>query len=178
MKNSMKKAALATTILLTSAMATSAFAWGGKDHDDRDRRGNDDDRGRMEQRDEMGRGGMMGGFDERMADRLAYELVLDADTKEKVKTLFANAGDEMKSIREQMRDLHKANRDVKPSDENYIATVTANAQKGSELHVQAMAKMAETQKALYALLTPEQIAKLEQIQENGMMHGKRGGKHH
>lgn len=109
-------------------------------------------------------GSMMGMPGPRMLERMAGELGLTDDQKQKIQGIFAAGRPEM----EQGRDLARQNaeklRATKPDDKNYDVVVSEVARSAGELASRAVTQRAKVRAQVWAVLTPEQRTRMEAAQ--------------
>lgn len=120
-----------------------------------------------------GPGPMMGMQGPRMLERMAGELGLSDDQKQKIQGIFAASRPEM----DQARDLARQNaaklRATKPDDRNYDAVVSEVARSAGDLASRAVTQRAKVRAQIWAVLTPEQRTKMETIQSERRERMKR-----
>lgn len=111
-----------------------------------------------------GPGPMMGMPGPRMLERMAGELGLSDDQKQKIQGIFAASRPEM----EQGRDLARQNADklraTRPDDKKYDAVVSEVARSAGELASRAVTQRARLRAQVWAVLTAEQRTKMETMQ--------------
>lgn len=111
-----------------------------------------------------GPGPMMGMPGQRMFERMAGQLGLSDDQKQKIQGIFEAGRPEM----EQSRDLARQNaeklRAAKPGDKNYDAVVSEVARSAGELASRRVTQGAKLRAQVWAVLTPEQRTKMETMQ--------------
>ncbi len=108
-----------------------------------------------------GAGALAGGTHPRMLERMAGELQLSDDQKQKLKGLFESARPEMDQVRELARQNAEKLRGVKPGDANYDAVVAEVARSAGDLAARAVTNGAQLRRQVWAVLTPEQRQKME-----------------
>src|SRR5215472_15625895 len=98
-----------------------------------------------------------------MHERMMRELNLSASQKEKAKTIFDQARDQAKPLREQLRqDREAMEAAVKADDTAKIRTL---AGKVGKTQGELTAIRSESMAKFYATLTPEQKAKADQLHQ-------------
>jgi Spy/CpxP family protein refolding chaperone len=108
--------------------------------------------------------GMMGVPHPRMLERMAGELQLTEDQKQKLKGVFESARPEMNQVRELSRQNAEKLQAVKPGDRNYDAVVSEVARNAGELATRAVTNGAQLRAQVWAVLTPDQRQKMETLQ--------------
>lgn len=108
-----------------------------------------------------GAGALAGGTHPRMLERMAGELQLTDDQKQKLKGVFESARPEMDQVRDLARQNAEKLRGVKPGDANYDAVVAEVARSAGDLASRAVTNGAQLRRQVWAVLTPEQRQKME-----------------
>jgi protein CpxP len=90
---------------------------------------------------------------------LIHRLDLTDAQRQSIRAVFESARPQQRALREQHRELMEASRKTLPDDPNYLALV----QKRKDLAVQAIQQRSDLEVQLFALLTPEQKAKLPSL---------------
>lgn len=125
-----------------------------------------------------GPGAMSGWGQPRMLERMAGELQLTEDQKQKLKGIYESARPEMQQVRDLARQNAEKLRSVKPGDRNYDAVVAEVARSAGDLAARAITNGAQLRSQTWAVLTPEQRQKLETLQakrqEARKQRGSRG----
>ena len=98
---------------------------------------------------------------EQLASRIAQQLGLDEKTQSKVSDLFEKDGKAIRKIQEQLQTTQMELSSLSPSSKDYMDKVDDLAEKSGELTEDLTVAYAKNRAGLYALLTPEQIEKLE-----------------
>jgi periplasmic protein CpxP/Spy len=98
---------------------------------------------------------------EQLASRIAQQLGLDEKTQSKVSDLFEKDGKAIRNIQEQLQTTQMELSSLSPSSKDYLDKVDDLAEKTGELTEDLTLAYAKNRASLYALLTPEQIEKLE-----------------
>ena len=105
------------------------------------------------------------------------ELNLTEEQKTKIRTIFESAMDGGEAVREQMRELQDQRRAIVASDVFNAEAAREPATREAALSVAMNIKRMETENAIYNVLTPEQKAKLAELEKNrpaGPPQGRRG----
>lgn len=87
------------------------------------------------------------------------QLDLSAQQQQSIKAVFQGNADKRKALRDQQRANRQALATTMPDDANYPALIAAQKQ----LAADAIQQMSDTQTQIYAVLTPEQRAKVPEI---------------
>jgi Spy/CpxP family protein refolding chaperone len=95
---------------------------------------------------------------------LLSKLNLSAEQQAAVKTIMANAGPQMKSIRQEMRNNSLKLRQTQPSDANYAGVVAQVTQANGSLHAQMITQREAVRAQIFKVLTPEQQTQLATLQ--------------
>jgi Spy/CpxP family protein refolding chaperone len=112
-----------------------------------------------------GPGGMMMGVPHpRMLERMAGELQLTEDQKQKLKGIFESARPEMEQVRELGRQNAERLQAVRPGERNYDAVVSEVSRAAGELATRAVTNGAQLRAQVWTVLTPEQRQKMESLQ--------------
>ena len=111
-----------------------------------------------------GAGPMMGMANPRMLDRMAGQLGLSEDQKQKIKGVFESARPEMEQVRMLARQNADKLRAATPGDAKYDAVVAEVARSAGELATRAVTNGAAVRAEVWAVLTPEQRTRLETLQ--------------
>jgi Spy/CpxP family protein refolding chaperone len=162
MKN---KTAISTLLIVLIFSATSAFAWQGHGN----KGGNCDRRGE---------GMSYEQHEERMENRLgkmAVILDLTKEQQEKIEGLSENNWKERQELRSKMQANRDALRAYRSSNDVDVDEFRAKARQQADLKADMMAQKVEHRAAIFAIMTPEQQKKAEQLWEmRGNKHGQRG----
>ena len=153
---SAKYGALGVAAILSTAVATASFA--EVEPDSRQSHKTPAQGSHAQQRMDM-----MNPYSEAMLDRVAQQLQLDEPTKAKASKLFADARQERKEVIEGLRSLREPIQNLEPSSGDYVDQVAELAEKRGDLMMRLDVQQAETRHAFYAMLTDEQISKLEAL---------------
>lgn len=112
-----------------------------------------------------GPGGMMMGVPHpRMLERMAGELQLTEDQKQKLRGIFESARPEMDQVRALGRQNAEKLQAARPGDKNYDAVVSEVARNAGELATRAVTNGAQLRAQVWSVLTPEQRQKMETLQ--------------
>jgi Spy/CpxP family protein refolding chaperone len=95
---------------------------------------------------------------------LLSKLNLTPEQQVSIKTIMANAGPQMKSIFQEMRDNSQKLRQTQPTDANYAAVVAQVTQANGSLHSQMITQRESVRAQIYEILTPEQRTQLATLQ--------------
>lgn len=106
----------------------------------------------------------MPGLHPRMLERMAGELQLTDDQKQKIKGVFESARPEMDQVRELGRQNAEKLRATKPGDKNYDSVVAEVARSAGDLATRAVTNGAQLRAQVWAVLTPEQRTRLDALQ--------------
>lgn len=87
------------------------------------------------------------------------QLDLTAQQQQSIKAVFQGNAEKRKALRDQQRANRQALATTMPDDANYPALIAAQKQ----LAADAIQQMSDTQTQIYAVLTPEQRAKVPEI---------------
>lgn len=109
----------------------------------------------------------MNPYSDSVLERMAVKLQMDDDTKEEASDLFAEAREERKELINEMRELRAPVQMLSPRDDDYVDQVADLAEKRSDLMVKMDVQQAEIRHQFYALLSDEQIQKLESANQKG-----------
>ncbi len=112
---------------------------------------------------ELGMGGW--GMHPRLFERTAGELELSDSQRQRIRGLFESARPGMQQRREQMRANAELMRRTQPGDPEYRAVVERVSRSAGELAASAVSDAAALRAQIWAVLTPEQRTRLQQIQE-------------
>jgi Spy/CpxP family protein refolding chaperone len=104
------------------------------------------------------------------AGHLLSKLNLSAEQQAAVKTIMANAGPQMKSIHQEMRNNSLKLRQTQPNDANYAAVVAQVTQANGSLHSQMISQREAVRAQIFKVLTPEQQTQLAALQ--AQMHAQ------
>jgi periplasmic protein CpxP/Spy len=105
------------------------------------------------------------------------ELNLTEEQKTKIRTIFESSMDGGEAVREQMHELQDQRRAIVASDVFNAEAARELATREAALSVAMNIKRMETENAIYNVLTPEQKAKLAELEKNrpaGPPQGRRG----
>jgi Spy/CpxP family protein refolding chaperone len=105
------------------------------------------------------------GLHPRMFERMAGELGLSDAQRQSIRGLFESARPAMQQRRERMRANAELMRRTQPGDPDYRAIVERVSRGAGELAESAVRDAAELRAQIWAVLTPEQRTKLQQLQE-------------
>lgn len=146
-------------VSVAALLAASAFAAGP----DRSGPPRDGRHGGMH----MDGGPLMGGMGmhPRMLDWMADELSLTAAQRQSIQGLFESARPAMQAHREQMRASTEALRNVEPGSRDYQAAVERASRTAGELASRAVSDGAQLRAQVWAVLTPEQRVKANQMRD-------------
>ncbi|HEY2783265.1 MAG TPA: Spy/CpxP family protein refolding chaperone [Steroidobacteraceae bacterium] len=108
--------------------------------------------------------GAHGWHHHRGAGHWLSKLNLSAEQQASVKTIMANAGPQMKSIRQEMRGNSLKLRQTQPNDANYASVVAQVTQANGSLHSQMITQREAVRAQIFKILTPEQQAQLKTMQ--------------
>lgn len=111
----------------------------------------------------MGMGGW--GMHPRMFERMAGELGLSEAQRQSIRGLFESARPAMEQRRAQMRTNAELMRRTQPGDRDYQAVVERVSRSAGELAASAVSDAAQLRAQVWAVLTPEQRTRLQQLQE-------------
>lgn len=100
---------------------------------------------------------------QQLADRLAQELNLNDETRDKVSDLFERDGEAVRSIQEKLHNTQVGLSSLSPSSKDYLKEVGKLADESGDLTKELTIAYAENRSSLYALLTPAQISQLETV---------------
>lgn len=92
------------------------------------------------------------------------KLNLSAEQKAAVKNIMANAGPQMKSIRQETGANSLKLRQTQPNDPNYANVVAQVAQANGSLHSQMLTQRESVRAQVFQVLTPAQQTQLTQMQ--------------
>lgn len=98
---------------------------------------------------------------EQLASRIAQQLGLDEKTQTKVSDLFEKDGKAIRKIQEQLQTTQMELSSLSPVSKDYMDKVDDLAEESGELTEDLTIAYAKNRAGLYALLTPQQIEKLE-----------------
>lgn len=96
-----------------------------------------------------------------MAADMAKKLDLNAEAEKKVSSLFKIDGEKIRNMQMQLGENRHALNALSPKDKTYMKQVNKLAEKSADLTKQLTIQYAKSRAELYALLTPDQIKKLE-----------------
>ena len=107
---------------------------------------------------------------------LLSKLNLSAEQQASVKTIMANAGPQMKSIRQEMRANSLKLSQTQPTDANYASIASQVSQTHGSLSAQLMTQKAEVRAQVFKVLNPAQQSELATLeaQMQAQKHGPRG----
>jgi Spy/CpxP family protein refolding chaperone len=94
------------------------------------------------------------------AFHMLSKLNLSAEQKASIKTIMANAGPQMKSIRQEMRANSQKLSQTLPTDANYQSVVAQVTQANGSLHSQMITQRESVRAQIYKILTPAQQTQL------------------
>lgn len=109
---------------------------------------------------------------DQLVDRMAKELKLDNATKAKVSKLFATDGQAIRELQDKLNMTRRELSTLSPAKKGYMDKVDDLADKSGDLTEKLTIKYAKSRADLYALLTPQQIEKLENF---GKPTAQKGG---
>ena len=95
---------------------------------------------------------------------LLSKLNLSAEQQASVKTIMANAGPQMKSIHQEMRNNSLKLRQTQPSDANYPNVVAQVTQANGSLHSQMITQREAVRAQIFKVLTPAQQTQLAALE--------------
>jgi Spy/CpxP family protein refolding chaperone len=113
--------------------------------------------------DELGMGGL--GMHPRMFERMAGELALTDAQRQSIRGLFESARPAMQQRREQARANAELLRKTQPGDQDYQAVVARVSRAAGELAASGVSDAAQLRAQVWAVLTPEQRVKAQQLGE-------------
>jgi len=107
---------------------------------------------------------------------LLAKLNLSAEQQASVRSIMANAGPQMKSIRQEMRANSLKLRQTQPNDPNYANVVAQVTQANGALHSQMITQREAVRAQVFKVLTPAQQTQLAALQEQmqARMQSRRG----
>lgn len=114
---------------------------------------------------------MMGFGGEPPLARLVQKLDLSEEQRQSVRSLLESAKAERKSLHEQLRANFEASRTTLPDDPSYAAMI----EKRKQLAAESIQQRSDLNVQIYALLTPEQKAKIPALIEEMKSHAKERG---
>ena len=94
------------------------------------------------------------------AFHLLSKLDLSAEQQASIKTIMANAGPQMKSIRQEMRANSQKLSQTQPTDANYANVVSQVTQANGSLHSQMITQREAVRAQIFKVLTPAQQTQL------------------
>lgn len=94
------------------------------------------------------------------AMHMLSKLNLSTEQQASIKTIMANAGPQMKSIRQEMRANSQKLSQTAPTDANYQSVVAQVTQANGSLHSQMITQRESVRAQIYKVLTPAQQAQL------------------
>lgn len=152
MKN---KISISTLLIVLIFSATSAFAWQGHGNkaENCDRRGAEMNNERHEQR------------MENHLEKMVVILDLNKDQQEKIKALAENHRKERQELRSKMQENRKALREFRFSTDVNVDEFRAKAHQQADLKADMMVQKVQHKKSVFAVMTPEQQKKAEQLWE-------------
>ena len=108
---------------------------------------------------------------------LLSKLNLSAEQQASVKTIMANAGPQMKSIRQEMRANSLKLSQTQPTDANYANVVSQVTQANGSLHSQMITQREAVRAQIFKVLTPAQQTQLAQLkaQMQARMQSRQAG---
>jgi Spy/CpxP family protein refolding chaperone len=98
------------------------------------------------------------------AGQLLSKLNLSAEQQASVKTIMANAGPQMKSIRQEIRANSLKLSQTQPTDANYANVVSQVTQANGALHSQMITQREAVRAQIFKVLTPAQQTQLAVLQ--------------
>jgi Spy/CpxP family protein refolding chaperone len=98
------------------------------------------------------------------ASHLLSKLNLSAEQQASIKTIMANAGPQMKSIRQEMRTNSLKLSQTQPTDANYPSVVSQVTQANGSLHSQMITQREAVRAQIFKVLTPAQQTQLAALQ--------------
>jgi Spy/CpxP family protein refolding chaperone len=105
------------------------------------------------------------GMHPRLFEHMAGELELSDAQRQSIRGLFESARPAMQQRREQMRANAELMRRTQPGDRDYQAVVERVSRSAGELASSAVSDAAQLRAQIWAVLTPEQRTKMQQLQE-------------
>lgn len=120
--------------------------------------------------DELGMGGL--GMHPRMFERMAGELGLSDAQSQSIRGLFESARPAMQQRREQVQANAQLLRNTQPGDQDYQAVVARVSRAAGELAAGAVSDAAQLRAQVWAVLTPEQRSKAQQLGEQRQQRRK------
>jgi periplasmic protein CpxP/Spy len=110
------------------------------------------------------------------AFHLLSKLNLSAEQQASIKTIMANAGPQMQSIRQEMRANSLKLSQTQPTDANYPSVVSQVTQANGSLHSQMITQREAVRAQIFKVLTPAQQTQLAalQAQMQARMQAARG----
>ena len=88
--------------------------------------------------------------------KIAQELQLTADQRQKLKKIHADGREGRKSLRDEMRENRRALEALKPSDKHYKKKLLKLAHEQGELVAERVIQQGQEKAKVWAILTPEQ----------------------
>lgn len=150
----MKKVIITLMAIPAIAFGTAALAekghggpFGGKDKSERCERGDKGERA------------------EKMLNRMADKLDLNAEQKIAVGKLMKEKRDHKAASKDKMVELHKNIRDLDPTSDNYQQELNKAKQTAADLAMQRVDSKASMKAEMQKILTGEQLAKLEKVMD-------------
>jgi len=167
----MKKRLFIPTLLVGTLLVTgSAFAWSGG-HNNRNFDGFQNQRGQgityAQHKDNMGN----------QLERMGVILDLTDQQKEQLEDLFEKQWQNRQSMRTDMQVSREDLREYKQGKEFNETEFRAKAQKHADFKTEMMVQRAKTKQQIFAILTPEQQQKAENLRElrGEGFRGRHGG---
>jgi Spy/CpxP family protein refolding chaperone len=105
------------------------------------------------------------GFHPRMFERMAGELELSEAQRQSIRGLFESARPAMQQRREQATASAELLRRTQPGDKDYQQVVARVSRTAGELAASAVSDAAQLRAQVWAVLTPEQRSKAQQLGE-------------
>ncbi len=95
---------------------------------------------------------------------LLSKLNLSAEQQASIKTIMANAGPQMQSIRQEMRANSLKLSQTQPTDANYANVVSQVTQANGSLHSQMITQREAVRAQIFKVLTPAQQTQLAELE--------------
>ena len=119
---------------------------------------------------------------EKHLEKMAVILDLTDQQKDQLENLFEKKWQDRQSMRAEVQTSREGLREYKQGKEFNESEFRAIAQKHADLKTEMMVQRAKTKQQIFAVLTPEQQQKAEQLRDmhgegfSGKQHGKNYGK--
>jgi len=114
-------------------------------------------------------------FMEKRMERMASKLELTDEQKEGMKSLMENHRNAMKPLHDEKRAIRQEMMNLDPKADDYAAKLADIANRKAEISRQITIARGEKRQKMAQLLTPEQLAKKQEMRAE---HGKRRGMRH